>query len=154
MLRVLRKNLKPCVASQSKIRIQTNVNIQCKEKAMEGNQKGIRTALETLRQRFDKNVMAYQDRYIKFSGWHWQKKAAEAARWCDVFQELKEVCDAALYAPPRQCDVGTAEEQYRRWIQFCEQRLHRCDKCPCNSPEGCTFVFQNMTYEAKKGGAS
>lgn len=58
---------------------------------------------------------------------------------------------AALAAPPRNCDVGTPEEQYRRWVHFCEQRLHRCDNCPCNRPEGCTFTFENMPYDAQEG---
>ena len=151
MLHELWKNLTPCAASQSKTRIQTNWTIRCKDKAMEGNQKGIRTALETLRQRFDNNVMAYQDRYLKFSGWHWHKKAAEAARWRDVFQELKEVCDAALAAPPRQCESGTPEEKYQRWVHFCEQRLHSCHNCECKSPVGCTFKFGDMPY-IKEGG--
>ena len=69
-----------------------------------GNAAAMREALRTLRQRFDNNVMAYQDRYFKFSGWHWHKKAAEAARWRDVFHELREACDAALAKPPRNCD--------------------------------------------------
>lgn len=64
---------------------------------------------------------------------------------------LIEKCNAALSAPPRQCDVGTAEERYRRWIHFCERHLHRCDNCPCNRPEGCTFTFENMPYEAEEG---
>ena len=62
------------------------------------------------------------------------------------------VMERALSAPARQCDVGTAEEQYRRWVHFCEQRLHRCDNCPCNRPEGgCTFMFENMPYAAAEG---
>ena len=69
-----------------------------------GNAAAMREALRTLRQRFDNNVMAYQDRYFKFSGWHWHKKAAEAARWRDVFHELREACDAALSSPSRNCD--------------------------------------------------
>lgn len=78
---------------------------------MEGNQIKIRDALLALRNRFNNNVMAYQDRYFKFSGWHWHKKAAEAARWRDVFHELREVCDAALSTPARNCDLA------RDWLQ-------------------------------------
>ena len=117
-----------------------------------GNAAAMREALETLRKRFDNNTMAYQDRYIKFSGWHWHKKAKEAARWRDVFHELREVCDAALSEPPRQCDVGTPEEKYRRWVNFCEQRLHSCNNCECNVPEGCTFKFGDMPYIKEVGG--
>ena len=58
---------------------------------------------------------------------------------------------AAISEPARNCDVGTAEEQYRRWIHFCEQHLHRCDNCPCNRPEGCTFTFENMPYKSEDG---
>lgn len=71
-------------------------------------------------------------------------------------ENLRDYCErlirSALSAPPRQCDVGTPEEQYRRWVHFCEQRLHRCDNCPCNRPEGCTFTYENMPY-AEEGGA-
>lgn len=123
-----------------------------RKKAQHGNAAEMREALATLRKRFDNNTMAYQDRYFKFSGWHWHKKAKEAARWRDVFHELREVCDAALSAPPRQCDVGTPEEKYRRWVHFCEQRLHSCHNCECNSPEGCTFKFGDMPYIKKGGG--
>jgi len=75
-----------------------------RKKAQHGNAAKMREALATLRKRFDNNTMAYQDRYFKFSGWHWHKKAKEAARWRDVFHELREVCDAALSAPARNCD--------------------------------------------------
>lgn len=109
-------------------------------------------ALERLRQRFDNNVMAYQDRYFKFSGWHWHKKAAEAERWRDVFLELREACDAALAAPPRNCDVGTAEEQCIRHAKWCESRAEVClvpkaDKC-----RACFAKWAQMPYVAKKGG--
>lgn len=69
-----------------------------------GNNAIMREALRTLRQRFDNDVTAYQDRYLKFSGWHWHKKAAEAAKWRDVFYELREACDSALSDPSRNCD--------------------------------------------------
>ena len=57
----------------------------------------------------------------------------------------------ALSAPARQCDVGTAEEKYQRWVHFCEQRLHSCHNCECNSLVGCTFKFGDMPY-IKEGG--
>lgn len=59
--------------------------------------------------------------------------------------------ESAHAAPLRNCDVGTAEEQYRRWIHFCEKHLHMCDNCECNSHVGCTFTFENMPYH--EGGA-
>lgn len=69
----------------------------------------------------------------------------------EAASELRQRIMDALSAPARQCDVGTAEEQYRRWTHFCKQRLHSCDNCPCNRPEGCGFTFENMPYEAKEG---
>lgn len=67
-----------------------------------------------------------------------------------IRQRLEEL-RAALYAPPRQCDVGTPEEKYRRWVHFCEQRLHSCNNCECKSPEGCTFKFGDMPYIKEVG---
>lgn len=113
---------------------------------MEGNQMSIRTALETLRNRFDHDVMVYQDRYFKFSGWHWHKKAAEAARWRDVFHELREVCDAALSAPPRQCDVGTPDEQERRYKATGEV-YHTLTLTNA-------LAWAQMPYAAQEGGAA
>lgn len=75
-----------------------------------GNAAAMREALRTLRQRFENNVMAYQDRYFKFSGWHWHKKYAEASRWRDVFKELLEACDAALNVPSRNCDAFSKDK--------------------------------------------
>lgn len=51
----------------------------------------------------------------------------------------------------RNCDVGTAEEQYQRWVHFCEQRLHSCHNCECKSPVGCTFKFGDMPYIKEVG---
>ena len=59
---------------------------------------------------------------------------------------------AALAKPPRQCDVGTAEEKYQRWVHFCEQRLHSCYNCECKSPVGCSFTFGDMPYIKEGGG--
>ncbi len=79
-----------------------------------GNTAAMREVLRTLRQRFDNDVMAYQDRYLKFDGWHWHKKAKEAARWRDVFYELREACDAA-----RLGDTPCARDhlQLAAWIE-------------------------------------
>lgn len=91
-----------------------------------GNAAKMREALITLRQRFYNDVMAYQDRYFKFSGWHWNKKAEEAARWRDVFNELLEVVDAALSAPPRNCDVLSDPQEAL-------EAIHE-DRCYVNNP--------------------
>lgn len=56
--------------------------------------------------------------------------------------------------PRRNCDVGTAEEQSRRFCAFCRPRLEPCDGCPCleGSRHGrCEFVWAQIPYE--EGGA-
>ena len=59
-------------------------------------------------------------------------------------------CRAALAKPPRNCDVGTAEEQSRRFCELCRPRLEPCDGCVCldGSRKGrCEFVWGQMPYE-------
>lgn len=65
------------------------------------------------------------------------------------------VCDAALAAPPRNCDVGTAEEQEERYDAFCawyygtnDMSRDNCRICPL-SPMGCKLAWAQMPY--KKG---
>ena len=42
--------------------------------------------------------------------------------------EIEQAAKAALTTPPRNCDVGTAEEQHARFVSY-------CDRCDC--PMGC-----------------
>lgn len=78
---------------------------------------------------------------------------------------LAEKCRDALAKPPRNCDVGTAEEQIKRWEKFCQEHheywkpsksltaIQRCN-CPCHEGNGCNyFVWAQMPYEAEEGGA-
>lgn len=67
---------------------------------------------------------------------------------------------AALAAPPRNCDVGTAEEQARRFEIFCQAHhvpwkigmiKNEC-KCPCLQDNGrsCNyFVWAQMPYTSE-----
>lgn len=71
------------------------------------------------------------------------------------------VCRAALSAPPSNCDVGTAEEQYARFVAMCHSNVDlsgRCrESCPfrrvsagyCDRAE-CYAKWAQMPYE---GGA-
>lgn len=65
----------------------------------------------------------------------------------------------ALSDPPRQCDVGTAEEQAERMRLYCnshgedESGCFRCDKCPFLTVERCELAWAQMPYEAQEGGA-
>lgn len=59
----------------------------------------MRETVEALQARFEKDAMAYHDRYLRFTDWHWKKKAEDAKKWRDVFSQLNEQCKAALAAP-------------------------------------------------------
>ena len=69
-----------------------------------------------------------------------------------AMKEMRDVCTSALSAPPRQCDVGTAEEQQERFNRFC----HRCeDGCPlaeCETIVECAINWAQTPY-AEEGGA-
>lgn len=57
----------------------------------------------------------------------------------------------------RNCDVGTAEEQLKRFGNFCRMisKDEICDGCPlfpqCSTLEHCTLAWAQMPY--KEGGA-
>ena len=76
-----------------------------------------------------------------------------------------ELCDllyshvkAALHSPPRNCDVGTAEEQAKRFKSFCKTHLSGirsiCSpQCPCvccRSMFHCLTKWAQMPYEEVK----
>ena len=52
----------------------------------------------------------------------------ECVNGCEALRKAK----AALAAPPRNCDVGTAEEQFERWIVLCGRYNDDCTGCPCD----------------------
>lgn len=81
-------------------------------------------------------------------------KARCVLTW-DEFNESQKMLRAALAAPPRNCDVGTAEEQFERWYAFCDRYDKDCTGCPCKSPYTTAYCFARwaqMPYE--KGGVS
>lgn len=57
----------------------------------------------------------------------------------------------ALSDPPRNCDVGTAEEQEERMVRWCGQ--HKCESCQffCVANDGvsCEFTWGQSPYEAE-----
>lgn len=70
-----------------------------------------------------------------------------------IRQRLEELRDA-LAAPPRNCDVGTAEEQAERYMNFCHN-YPKCTGCPCVGRilyNQCQFAWAQLPYEAKEGG--
>ena len=61
--------------------------------------------------------------------------------------------EKAMSAPPRNCDVGTVEEQMRRKREYCKET--QCSGCPANmggtiSTDRCNFVWAQMPYKEKK----
>ena len=76
---------------------------------------------------------------------------------------LEDVVLPALARPARNCDVGTAEEQIKRWEKFCLEHheywkpsksltaIQRCS-CPCSEGNGCNFfIWAQMPYDEKGG---
>ena len=67
-----------------------------------------------------------------------------ALRLCDIVS-------AALAEPPRNCDVGTAEEQSRRYEELCDR--HTCGSicsasgCPMYEHDCSPFAWGQMPYE-------
>ena len=61
---------------------------------------------------------------------------------------------AALSAPPRNCDIGTAAEQHERFYNFCD-KVEQCKECPLWRGGGltskCCAHWEQMPYE--EGGA-
>ena len=81
----------------------------------------------------------------------------------DDAKECLAVVVAALSAPPRNCDVGTADEQSDRFDKFCYSHSN-CHKCPVKSIWNsqhrqkqlreiirCEIIWSQMPYEG--GGA-
>ena len=67
-----------------------------------------------------------------------------ALRLCDIVS-------AALAAPPRNCDIGTAEEQSRRYEELCDSHTcgSRCSAsgCPMYDYDCSPFVWEQLPYE-------
>lgn len=69
---------------------------------------------------------------------------------------------AALAAPARQCDVGTATEQAERFVKHCQSFLNRdgikaCAGCPCCGVVmygKCELAWAQTPYAAEEGGAA
>lgn len=64
---------------------------------------------------------------------------------------------AALSAPARQCDVGTAEEQSERMEKVVCSKYHGCVRCPLRKAKSkysdCSLEWAQTPYAAEEGGA-
>ena len=74
--------------------------------------------------------------------------------------EIGSICDAALAAPPRNCDIGTADEQIARFDSEClairsRNTVEPCAGCPLSEhgegTEDCQLRWAQMPYQ--EGGA-
>ena len=81
---------------------------------------------------------------------------ANSAEEMEQIEELYRKAKAALSEPPRNCDVGTADEQAQRYGKFCEE--HDCyarnplHACPLHEDGfDCRLRWAQMPYE--EGGA-
>ena len=73
--------------------------------------------------------------------------------------ELKQIAEAALAEPARNCDVGTTEEQSARMRKFCSKNglcrdgSYRCENCGFLYDPNCELRWAQMPYEPEEGGA-
>ena len=70
----------------------------------------------------------------------------------EVIASVKSDIVDAIYAPPRNCDVGTAEEQGERFEKFCDSNKHggdvyACDNCKFLPSEHCGLKWAQMPCE-------
>ena len=69
--------------------------------------------------------------------------------WQPDIRKAHEAVDAALAKPPRNCDVGTAEEQDERFDRWCDRKnIKDCWGIGCRK---CLIAWAQMPY--KEGGA-
>ena len=68
------------------------------------------------------------------------------------------ICNTVLSTPTRNCDVGTAEEQEKRFDSFCCANYKpnnvdaECWGCPLMSHRNkCEFAWAQLPYEAEGG---
>ena len=67
--------------------------------------------------------------------------------WQPDIRKAHEAVNAALAAPPRNCDVGTAEEQEKRYLALCDS--NNCSSCPVRlkGKTDCVFTWSQMPYD-------
>ena len=107
-----------------------------------GNAAAMRKALERLRER------ALMDLYENAFA------ADPSGNYKKFVKRTIKIAGAVLSAPPRNCDVGTAEEQSERYEKFCYAHRSRekgCGGCPLCDIVCCGFAWLQMPYE--EGGA-
>ena len=76
-----------------------------------------------------------------------------SAQFCvGCLLSVKEALAKALAIPLRECDVGTAEEQAKRFQEFCddsqtdEDFCSMCARCSLKKERHCEIVWAQMPY--------
>lgn len=77
---------------------------------------------------------------------------------CDSVDELRGMVVRALADQPRNCDIGTTVEQYKRFKKFCFDNMgdgmnkDRCSKCPLyKTKSSCWLDWAQIPYESQNG---
>lgn len=77
--------------------------------------------------------------------------------WQSDIRKAHEAVNAALAAPPRNCDVGTADEQRDRLEAFCGKHFRYSADNPCSGCQAyngdsspCVYRFLQMPYDETK----
>lgn len=65
------------------------------------------------------------------------------------------VARTALAAPPRNCEVGTVEQQAKRFAEYCESEVCKRNRCKYRAKalciERCALAWAQMLYESEVG---
>jgi len=69
----------------------------------------------------------------------------------DSLLEIERIVAAALAAPPRNCDVGTPEEQQERFNRFCKPCSDSCPFSECKTIVECAIKWAQTPYAAQEG---
>lgn len=82
----------------------------------------------------------------------------EDAHVLGYLNQIEGWAKAALAEPPRQCDIGTADEQANRFQRFCTQHGECMDSdCTCpmlSKPRPCEFAWMQLPYESEVNNGS
>lgn len=88
------------------------------------------------------------EKIVEILNREWDAHRETSAMW-----EIRDICTAALAAPPRNCDALSAQEQTEKFNQFCQSHrnsdLPKCAGCPLEDipgGTGCAQAWAQMPY--------
>ena len=109
----------------------------CKDSLQVGNAEKMREACENIAE------------YAKTAACHIED--IDDAHLLSYLNQIERWAESAISSPPRNCDVGTAEEQAARFDAQCRKHMG-CLTCPFRAKDGgvhslCDFAWSQMPYE-------